>query len=395
MTSRIIDKPRHLVTVWNPAYGTDVMESHIMLLRDRARRFRDGKEDEEDVYVWWGKIRSSRRQQAMPHIDEILALEKELGDAEGDAKRELQLYLTEYRSLYVAQVGEITAEDVRKVDDHPEAHIPAFYMRDDLHCDCWFQLWDIRRLVSDDTLAVVDELRKLRNTKYHNNPVSIYGGIVDLPLIVTRPDGARYFEADVREQLIGKQYWVEFDAEHAGIGATERDLRENRFGEEAWANLDPGARTFIATAEKLYRDHRNDIAFDFSPVLIGFAKAFEVQTNILLKRALARVKPLDRTVNRDGRSVDLLAGGPYMLGELAMIIGEDETINKSLKRNFTSGAEWFTSSLPPILRALADLRNPAAHSTLLDRETARKERNKYVGVGCEGELVKLAKVGAD
>jgi len=65
------------------------MESHIMLLRERARRFRQKEEEEENVYVWWGKIRSSRRQQALPHIDEILALEKELGEAEGDSKREL------------------------------------------------------------------------------------------------------------------------------------------------------------------------------------------------------------------------------------------------------------------------------------------------------------------
>jgi hypothetical protein len=383
---------RHLVTVWNPSYGTDVMESHIMLLRDRARRFRQGDEEEENVYVWWGKIRSLRRQQALPHIEEVLALENELGEAEGDAKRELQVYLTDYRSLYVAHVGGITAEDVREDDDDPDAHIPAVYRSDGIHCDCWFQLWDIRRLVSDDTLAVVDELAKLRNTKYYDKPVSIYGGMVDLPLIVTRPDGARYFEADVREQLIGKQYWVEFDSEHSGIGETERELREHCFGEEPWARLDPGTRTFIATAEKLYRDHRTDIAFDFSPVLIDFAKAFEVQTNILLKRALAKVKPLDRTVNLGGKSVDLVSAGPYTLGELAIVIGENENLNKALKRSFTQGGEWFCSSLPPILKALADLRNPAAHSGSLDRETVHRQRNQYLGVGCEGELVKLAKV---
>jgi hypothetical protein len=384
--------PRHLVAVWNPSYGTDVMESHIMLLRERAHRFRQKEEEEENVYVWWGKIRSSRRQQALPHIDEILALEKELGEAEGDSKRELQLYLTDYRSLYVAHVAGITADDVREDDDNPDAHIPRIYRGDDIHCDCWFQLWDIRRLVSDDTLAVIDELKKLHNTAYHDMPVSIYGGMVNLPLIVTRPDGARYFEADVREQLIGEQYWVEFDSGHSGIGATEREMREHCFGEDAWAKLDPGARTFIATAEKLYRDHRNDIAFDFSPILIDFAKAFEVQTNILLKRALAKVRPLDRTVNIEGKSVDLVKGGPYGLGSLALVIGENEHINKTLKKNFTHGGEWFCSSLPPILRRLAELRNPAAHSGSLDRETVHKQRNQYLGVGCEGDLVKLAKV---
>lgn len=114
---------RHLVGVWNPSYGTDVMESHILLLRDRAQRFRQGEIEEDDVYVWWGKIRSARRQAALPHIDDILSLEKELGESDGDAQQEVQLYLTDYRSLYVAHVGEITAEDVRE-DEDDETHIP-------------------------------------------------------------------------------------------------------------------------------------------------------------------------------------------------------------------------------------------------------------------------------
>jgi len=382
--------PRHLVGVWNPSYGADVMESHIMLLRDRARRFRDGQEKEDDVYVWWGKIRSSRRQSALPHIADILALEQELGEADGDAKCEIQLYLTDYRSLYVAHIGGITAEDVR--DDDDATHIPGIYLKKEVSCDCWFQLWDIRRLVSDDTLAVVDELSKLNNTAYHDMPVSIYGGMVNLPLIVTRPDRARYFETDVRDQLTDGRYWVEFDAEYSGIGSTEKELREHCFGEEPWAKLDPGTRTFIATAEKLYRDHRSDVAFDFSPVLIDFAKAFEVQTNILLKRALKGVKPQDRMINIDGWSRDVGETGPFTLGTLAIILGGNENLNYRLKQQFRSGAEFFTASLPAILKELTDIRNAAAHSSSLDRETVRKLRNRFLGVGCEGDFVKLAKV---
>ena len=381
---------RHLVGVWNPSYGTDVMESHILLLRERAGQFRHGAEDEEEVYVWWGKIRSARRQSAMPHLREILSLEKELGEVDGDALKEVQLYLTDYRSLYVAHVGEITADDVR--DDDDESHIPRIYLNREIHCDCWFRLWDIRRLVSDDTLAVVDELKKLRNTAYHDMPVSIYGGMVNLPLIVTRPDGAQYFEPDVRNQLTNARYWVEFDGEHSGIGFTERELREHCFGEEPWARLDPGTRTFIATAEKLYRDHRNDVAFDFSPVVVDFAKAFEVQTNIFLKHALRRLKPLERMANLDGRSVDLAKSGPYSLGTLAIILGGMDELNAALKRQFLSGGEWFTASLHAILKELADIRNPAAHYSAVNRETVRRLRNNYLGVGCEGDFVKLAKV---
>ncbi len=367
------------------------METHIRLLRDNARRFREGESDEENVYVWWGKIRSSRRQTALKNLDDIIAVGADLIDDEGAATREIQLYLTDYRSLYVAHVGEITTDDQCQDDD--AAHVPAIYRGKDTHCDCWFRLWDIRRLVSDDTLAVVEELKKLNNTAYHDMPVSLYGGMVDLPLIVTRPDGARYFEEDVRDQLTDGVYWVEFDSEHSGIGATERELRENHFGEELWARLDAGTRTFIATAEKLYRDQGNDASFDFSPVVLSFAKAFEVQSNIVLRSSLERAHAAERMVNVDGRSVDVATGGPWSLGQLAIIIGDNENVNSALKKQLVpQSAAWFTGSLPPILKELADVRNPAAHSAILNRETVRRIRNQYLGVGCEGDLVKLAKV---
>lgn len=246
--------------------------------------------------------------------------------------------------------------------------------------------------MSDDTLAVIDELSKLRNTSYHDMPVSIYGGITNLPLIVTRPDGDRYFEEDVRTQLTDGLYWVEFDSEYGGIGSIQKDLRENSFGEDLWAKLDPTTRTFIATAEKVYRDHRSDRAFDFSPVIVGFAKAFEVQTNILLKQALRNVKPLDRMRNVDGHSKDVGQSGPFTLGVLASIIGGDEGMHHQLKQHVVSGKDFFVASLPAILKELSNVRNPAAHSSALDREAVHKLRNRFLGVGCEGDFIKLAKV---
>ena len=106
----------HLVAVWNPSYGADVVESHVRILRQFAERYRSRQIEEDEVYVWWGKIRSAHRQAPLPHLDQILALEDELKGDEDVVTRELQLYLTDYRSLYVAHVGEITGEDVRDVE---------------------------------------------------------------------------------------------------------------------------------------------------------------------------------------------------------------------------------------------------------------------------------------
>ncbi len=242
--------PRHLLGVWNPSYASDAMEATLLVLREAAERFADGG-DADDLYVWWGKVRSGNRQQPLPHLAEVLALDGDAGE------RELHLYLTDYRSLYVAHVGEVVADDV--LADDPE-HVPAYYAEQELNCDCWFKLWDIRRLVLDDTVAAVEELKRLRVPAYHDRPVSLYGGMRDLPLIVTRADGARWFDIDVRDRLTDGRSWAEFDAETLGIGVMERELRDNVLGRDAWAGLDPAARSFVASAEAVFRAHRADAA---------------------------------------------------------------------------------------------------------------------------------------
>ena len=58
---------------------------------------------------------------------------------------------------------------------------------------------------------MIEALGRLRNTRYHDRPVSLYGGMVELPLIVTRDDGARWF-AD-RDLLTSGRLWAERDAD--------------------------------------------------------------------------------------------------------------------------------------------------------------------------------------
>jgi hypothetical protein len=377
----------HLLAVWNPAYASDALDATLDLLRATVAAHRAGTIPEEDVYVWWGKVRSSNRQQALPHLEAVLALDSQLRGDDGPPC-EMHLYLTDYQSLYVAHVGEITAENV--LDDDPDM-VPDFYSAQNLNCDCWFRLWDIRRVVSSDLLGVIEELRKLRNTRYHDRPVSIYGGMVELPLIVTRSDGARYFDADVRRQLTDSRFWVEFDAERAGLGRMERELRDNLIGDTAWRGLDPVARSFVATAERIFRDHSDELGFDLSAVIVNFAKAFEVQTNLLLRQALAGAPSQARFANVAGQTVDVTTGRLWSLGELASILGNEHAINATVRRALRNG-DWFAASLPAVLRELADLRNPAAHSGRANREVVTRIRNQLLGVGVPGALVELGKV---
>ena len=92
---------RHLVSVWNPAYAVDAMDAHVAVLVERARAHREGHlESEDDVHVWWGRIRSPRRHTPRPHLADVLDLQDQL-----DADTPTYLYLTDYSSLYVADLA--------------------------------------------------------------------------------------------------------------------------------------------------------------------------------------------------------------------------------------------------------------------------------------------------
>jgi hypothetical protein len=129
-------------------------------------------------------------------------------------------------ALYVGWLGEVTAEDVRETEDEV-AHMPAYYQGRE--ADFWFRLFDIRRLVDDDTPAVIQQTRRLLNRRYNDRPVSLYGGMVELPLIVTHPDDMKWF-AD-RDLLTGDALWAVRDAEmRADTSRLARDLPENLLG---------------------------------------------------------------------------------------------------------------------------------------------------------------------
>ncbi len=376
--------PHHLLAVWNPTYEADAMQQHLQVLLSTMREHRAGECGADEVYVWWGKVRSANRQAPLPHLAEVLKADAAIGD--GPGAPEVHLYLTDYRSLYVAHLGEVTAED-RSHD--PAA--PAYYRRNDLVCDCWFQLWDVRRLVWDDTTAVSHELAQLRNTRYHDRPVSLYGGMVDLPLIVTRADDTRWFDPATRARYTGGRFWAEHDAELAGVGELQRELRENRFGAMAWAALDPAARSFIASAEASFRRHRGDPAFDMGPIIVALANAVEVQANAILHAAMRGAPSAIRLVNVEGRSMDLSRDGPFTLGQLARIIASEKPRLDHLRARLDPGA-WFVESLPPILEDLAARRNPAAHGGEVDRDEAVRLRDRLIGVGSIGDLLRLAQV---
>jgi hypothetical protein len=362
------------------------MEEHLALLLRDAAALREKRVRDEDVYVWWGLVHSRNRRTGLPHMDSIRAMDDVLS---GDDPPETHLYLTDYQSLYVADLAEIRFEALSASE---AAHVPTYYASDRLECDCWFKLWDVRRLVADDLLATIEELKRLHSVAYFDRPVSLYGGMVDLPLVVTRPDGQSFFDEDERDVSTNAQLWAEFDAQMgAGIVAIEQSLREDLLGDAAWSALDPPVRTFIATAEKVYREHRFDPAFDFAAVIGSLAKGLEVQLGSLLRRVLPSVPRQHRLMNIDGATVDLIQRRGLSMSQLVQVLAGDQTRSTALAQLLVNGG-WLTGSFAAVLDEFRTVRNEGTHVSRIDRRTATHWRNQMLGVGCVGHLVELAKV---
>jgi len=384
-----VARTHHLLTVWNPSYSDDALDAHLSVLLEWARR-RDVREAEPDeVYVWWGRIRSKNREGRLPHHERVLTI-----DAQTESGDETHLYLTDYRSLYVAELGEVTDDDVREAEGE-RAHMPAYY--DGHAVDFWFRLFDVRRLVTDDTPAVIEELRALRNTGYHDRPVSLYGGVVDLPLVVFREPEVRWFSD--RDALTEGRLWAERAAAHRSeVERMSRELRDNLFGRELWPLLTSASRTFLASAEAVFRARRDDAGFDLSGAAVEYAKAVEAELNALifpaLRRALRSKPPHEREVRVDARALDLGGVVPHQtLGAMRNLLEHEGRVQTALRQQLLHDHSWVLGVLPRQLDRLTELRNAGAHSGVTRTADLDAIRRQVLGIGEDGLLARVVRVG--
>ena len=385
-----MSKSRHLVAVWNPSYAADAMDEHLRILVEWSEKHQHGKVGRDEVFVWWARLRSVNRNAMLPHIDEVLGLCTQI-----EAGVETHLYLTDYRSLYVAHLADITNEPLLEQYPDDADHLPAY--EHDRPADLYFQLWDIRRLVADDTIATVEELKNLRNVRYDLRPVSLYGGMTDLPLIVERPDPRLWFSDD--GALTQGRLWAEHDVALRGeTDRVSRDLRENLFGDRIWSLLEHGTRAFLATGEAMFRARRADPSFDFSAVAVEYAKALETELNAIVFAPLRKLYSKGNSTRRHTRVADAMLdlGGsvPHQtLGTVLHLLEHNDDVRAGLRSELSqTHAEFMLRDVVYQLRPVAEIRNPAAHSERLTRAQVSELRERVLGIGQDGLICRLARV---
>jgi hypothetical protein len=340
-----------------------------------------------DVYVWWARLQSPGRKAPHPYQDQILALDGQIRDGV-----ETHLYLTDYRSLYVGHLAEITAADIPRERPQEKSHIPDYILKHE--AGFWFRLLDLRQVVSGDLAGTELEIQRLRNIIKPQKPVSMYGGIADAPMIVRREPPVAWFENSV--ELTGGQLWAQLEAQFRGESKrVARQLRDNLFGPSLWRAMEPASRTFLTSAEAVFRSRADDPGFDFSTVAIEYAKAVEVELNALIFPALrwffADKPPKQRELHGTHGRLDL--GKPVRhqtMGAIAHYLEKSGAVRKGIWTALKPDAPWLLSDeFKEELGELLKLRNPAAHWEVAMGEMVGEHRAALLGIGCQGLLVQI------
>jgi len=113
-----------------------------------------------------------------------------------------------------------------------------------------------------------------------------------------------------------------------------------------------------------------------------------------LRSALANKPPKDREVRVDGRSLDLGGVVPHQtLGAIRNLLEHEPVVQTGLRARFPHDHPWLLGVLPREIRRLAEFRNAGAHAAVTDAAELAEVRRGVLGVGQEGLLGRLVRVG--
>jgi hypothetical protein len=159
--------------------------------------------------------------------------------------------------------------------------------------------------------------------------------------------------------------------------------------------MEPASRTFLTSAEAVFRSRADDPGFDFSTVAIEYAKAVEVELNALIFPALrwyfADKAPKQRELHGTHGRLDLgKAIRHQTLGAIAHYLEKSGAVRKGIWSALKADAPWLLGDeFKADLGELLKLRNPAAHWEVTMGEMVGAHRASLVGIGCQGLLVEI------
>lgn len=339
---------QNLLILFNHYYEPNVIEKHIEILKEKGS-------------VAFGKVKSKLNAHQAINLDSYSTI---------SPSNPLQLFLTDYSTLFVAKVTQITPSK-------PYASAPGYYEQKGLEVEAWFLIKDMRELVHKDFEAIRDYyLSGFTTPSYGNHTYAIYGNQYQYPLIVQMKEEIDYFPQD------GGLYYPNIYKSQE-FQKTKSNLIHYCFG-KLNQKLHPNSFENLIFAEMEFDQNKENKLYDFSGVAIKYGKAVEYEAYLLFRAiffSLAKIKKeiLDIRFEVQGKSYTIADMQNFKpnLGTYKFLLFHwliSETLEKSKIR-------WVGNRLADSLSVVQKIRNFSAHEGKVSLEEIIELREKILGIG--------------
>lgn len=356
-----------LLILYNPYYQENVIELHLQVLKARGQ-------------VAFGKVRSKLRDKFTSQNNGFFE------DCSNKLKSSnlgfLQLFLTDYASLYVAKVVGIEKEVISEF-------VPDYYKQKNFSIEAYFIITDLRELVRDDFALVRDKyLAHFSTPQFNNHTYALYGNTYTYPLLIKQKEEVNFFE-DSQKHFLNLFKSDEFLHQ-------KQILIDYVFGETYLYAMHPDSFDNLIYAELEFNENKDDKSYDFSAVILRYAKCFEQECYILIKKLIQTLSQKDSEVlnlsfTQMGKATELknLLTHKATLGAYNYII--DNMLKAHIQRHCSEEFISFTKRFSRQITFIQNIRNPVAHSQFASLKQAHRLRSRLIGVGMSSQLVQMIK----
>jgi len=353
----------NLLSLYNPYYNENVIEQHLELLK-------------ENGVVAFGKIRSKLRDYEHPNQDVLETIYEETSREEP-----IQLFLTDYNSIYVANVISIN-----KTISLIKA--PKYY--EELEVEYWFVFDDLRLIAHKNFEIIRDRiLSNFKATNFNDRTYAIYGNPYVYPMQITMKEEINYFEKDDKNF---KFYTNIFKSEEQL--QMKQNLIDFNFGKKRFYSLAPNSQDNIISAEIEYMQNRDNLLYDFSSVIVKYSKAVELELYRFMRKVFLSI--IENNVDignfpyavqgRDYKLKDIEFHKPNF-GTYPYLIKSYE-IKDAINTYFQDRAlkHFIFVSIPSFIRIMQNVRNESVHGDSTAFKECNEIRAEVIGIGQSGML---------
>ncbi len=360
---------KNILVLYNPYYQEDVIEQHLEILKERGS-------------VAFGKIRSKLRNYESPNEDELNIIYE-------NVSREipLQLFLTDYNNIYVANVVAVKTEKAKLIK------APMYY--DKLDVEKWFIFDDLRLLVHENFAIVRDKiLANFKATNYNNRTYAVYGNQYVYPMQVTMKEDINYFIKDDQDY----KYFTDIFKTKEQIEIKE-NLIEFKFGEKVFYALAVNSQDNIISAEIEYIANKKNLLYDFSAVILKYSKACELELfnffktffSVLIRKNNS-IKNFPYSIQgRDYRLEDILKQKPNYGTYKYLLKSYDikSSINSYIENRILKSLIF--TDLIFYINTIQEIRNESVHGEMATLKQCKNMRKHILGIGGSGIFCNLIK----